>query len=334
MTTLFWTIGQFLICAALIFYAGSHLSRLGDTIADRSGLGGTFIGVLAMAAVTSLPELITGASSVVLFDVADIAAGDVIGSCMFNLLILAMLDLRHAEPLTTRIHQGHTLVAGFGIVQLGAAGLAIVAGARSPSFGWVGLSSLVFLGSYLVAMRMIYAFEQARMPDALEQVKDTLAQRLRRLHREIALFGFHALLLVGAAVYLPGIADRLAKVAGLEQSFVGTFFVAIATSLPEVVVTIAAARLGALDMAAGNLLGSNVINIAILGFDDLLYTKGPILRDLAADHLIGVLGAITMTATAIIGLTYRAQRKRFRMAWDSLAMVAVYVAAIVLVMLR
>ena len=82
---------QFAACAAVICYAGAKLSYYGDIIAEKTGLGRTWIGVVLMASVTSLPELITGVSSVALADVPDIAAGDVLGSCMFNILIIALL---------------------------------------------------------------------------------------------------------------------------------------------------------------------------------------------------------------------------------------------------
>lgn len=83
---------KFLICTSLIVYSGTKLSKYGDIIAEKTGIGGTLIGVALMASVTSLPELVTGISSVTYADVPDIAAGDVLGSCVFNMLILAFLD--------------------------------------------------------------------------------------------------------------------------------------------------------------------------------------------------------------------------------------------------
>jgi len=80
---------QFAACTAIILYSGTRLSLYGDVIAEKSGLGRTWIGVILMASVTSLPELVTGISSVAIYNLPNIAAGDVLGSCMFNLLILA-----------------------------------------------------------------------------------------------------------------------------------------------------------------------------------------------------------------------------------------------------
>lgn len=321
---------QFVACAGVILFAGARLSRYGDVIAEKTGLGGTWIGIVALAAVTSLPELITGASSILLFEAVDIAAGDVLGSCMFNLVIFALLDVRDGAPLSARIHQGHVLVAGFGILQLGLAILAIAAGPSAPAIGWFGVHSLAFVGVYLLAMRTIFTFERRRVAQLAEEMTGVIRYRDLTLRRALVLYGLNALVLVAAATALPALGQQLAAATGLGEGFVGTLFVAMATSLPEVVVTIAAARIGALDMAAGNLFGSNVFNIAVLGIDDLLHTRGPLLADLAPGHLIGAAAAASMSAVAIIGLTYRAQRKRFPLSLDTLAMVALYGLAIVL----
>ena len=89
-------IAQFAACSALIVWSGTRLSRYGDIIAEKTGLGGTWVGLILMATITSLPELVTGVSSVVIYDVPDIAAGDAIGSCRLNLIILSLLDVRDA----------------------------------------------------------------------------------------------------------------------------------------------------------------------------------------------------------------------------------------------
>lgn len=100
------------------------------------------------------------------------------------------------------------------------------------------------------------------------------------------------------------------------------------------VVSAAAVRIGAIDMAAANLFGSNLFNIAVLGVDDLLYRRGPILLDISQAHLVTLAAAITMTGIAIIGLTLRARHKRFRLSWDALALIAVYVLGLVLLASR
>jgi cation:H+ antiporter len=327
---LWWILVQFAACTAMILLAGVRLSRYGDVIAEKTGLGGTWVGIVGLATVTSLPELVTGASSILVFDVADIAAGDAIGSCMFNLVILALLDARNPVPLSARIHQGHVLSAGFGILQLGLASMAMLAAASVPSLGWVGLPSLVFIAVYLLAMRTIVTFERVRLSQLAEAISGEVRYRDITLRRAIALYSGAAAVLVAAATYLPGVGEQLAARTGLGESLVGSLFIAASTSLPEIVVSGAAARMGAMDMAAANLFGSNLFNVAVLGFDDLLYTRGVLLADVSSAHQVTASAAMTMTAVAIIGLTFRAGRKRYRLSWDSLAMLTIYVLAFLL----
>ncbi len=85
----------FIVCTSVIVYSGTRLSKYGDIIAEKTGLGRTWIGVVLMASVTSLPELVTGISSVTYAGVPDIAVGDVLGSCVFNMFIISFLDAMH-----------------------------------------------------------------------------------------------------------------------------------------------------------------------------------------------------------------------------------------------
>jgi cation:H+ antiporter len=331
MIAILQVVVPFVLASAVILFSGVRLARYGDVIATRTGLGGTWMGLVVMAAVTSLPELITGASAIVIVDVPEVAAGDAIGSCMFNLLILALLDFRHPGPLSASMHQGHVLAAGFGLVQLGLAALAVAAGPHAPAVGWVALHSLIFLLVYGFATQLIFSYERRRLLDLASEIGGGEARAGEMtLRAAITRYVAVATLLVAAAAYLPASAEQLAALTGMGQGFVGSLFVAAATSLPEIVVSIAAFRMGAIDMAAANLFGSNIFNIAVLGVDDLLYTRGALLAGISPVHLVSLLAALVMTAITVIGLTYRAQRKRFRLSWDSIAIVSVYVIGITL----
>jgi len=107
-------------------------------------------------------------------------------------------------------------------------------------------------------------------------------------------YALYAGIVVAAAVFLPMVAGRLAEETGLGESFVGSLFVAATTSLPEVVVTIVAVRMGAPDLALGNILGSNLFNVVILGLDEFWYTPGLILEDASPHKVFSVLGVLLM----------------------------------------
>lgn len=97
----------FLVCVILIVVAGVKLCHYGDVIADKTGLGGTWIGLVMVATVTSLPELATGIASVTVAAAPDIAVGDVFGSCVFNLVIIVILDLVHRGESVYKIGRAH-----------------------------------------------------------------------------------------------------------------------------------------------------------------------------------------------------------------------------------
>jgi cation:H+ antiporter len=326
---------QFAVVTGVIVFAGTNLSKYGDVIAEKTGMGRTWVGVILMASVTSLPELITGVSSVAIFDLPDIAVGDVFGSCMFNLLILAAMDaLSGPTPISAKAHQGHVLVASFGVLMLGIAAISLNAGRNLPAvIGWISPATFAFFLIYAIAMRMIFLFEKKRIVAFVQQKAEIARYDRISVKRAWINYAWNAILVVGAATYLPHLGDQIAEATGLGRTFVGSIFIALTTSLPELVVSISALRLDAIDLVFGNLLGSNLFNMAILALDDVLYCKAPLLTTAAPGHSVTANAAIAMTAIAVIGLTYRVSKKRFLFAWDSLAIVAVYLYAVTAVYL-
>jgi cation:H+ antiporter len=116
----------------------------------------------------------------------------------------------------------------------------------------------------------------------------------------------------------------------MGEGFVGTFLVAGSTSLPEVVVSLGAIRLGAVDLAVGNVLGSNLFNILILALDDVAYLPGAIYGAVAPFHLVSAVAVVTMNAILLVGLTYQAVHKRLVLSWDTWGILLVYFLAMIL----
>jgi cation:H+ antiporter len=130
------------------------------------------------------------------------------------------------------------------------------------------------------------------------------------------------------------VADGLATALGLSRTFVGTVLMAIVTTLPEMAVTLGALRLGALDMAIGNLLGSNLFNVMIIAVDDLFYLRGPLLEDAAPVHAGTAITALVMTGLVIVGLVMRPQGRVLRItSWVSVSLMAAYLINAALVFL-
>jgi cation:H+ antiporter len=316
----------FIICTAAIIYSGSRLSKYGDIIAEKTGLGRTWIGFIMLASITSLPELITGISAVTIINVPDIAVGDVLGSCVFNLLIYAALDIIYRpEPLSTRAHQGNTLSASFGILLLSFVAFSLVLEKQIFPLGWIGLYSLIITIMYFYAIRMVFFYEKRHV--SLYAKDRAIELRYKDITMKTALINYsiNGFVIVIAAVFLPKIGEGIALTTGLGETFVGNIFIALSTSLPEIVVSISALKMDAVDLAIGNLFGSNIFNLLILAIDDVFFIQGPILSFVDANHIISAISAITMTAIAIIGLTYRASKKPLFLAWDSMGIILIYI---------
>jgi cation:H+ antiporter len=308
-------------CAALILAAGTRLSRYGDVIARHTGLGGGWIGLVLIASVTSLPELVTGLSAVTIADVPDIAVGNALGACVLNLAMLVVLDAMHRrQSIYDLASQGHILGAAFGVVMFGLVAFDALAAPRlALASGRVSTSTPLVLALYAVAIRTIFRYERAAAVEdrgaeavAGPAAEPTLRQAARR-------YAAAAAVVIGAALWLPFVASGLAEAAGWTDSFVGTMLVALTTTLPELTVTVASVRLGALDMAIGNLVGSNLFNVAILGVEDLCYREGALLSAAASDHALSAVAAAVMSGALIIALVARPQARVLNLVgWTSM----------------
>lgn len=325
----------FIICAVIIFFAGKKLSHYGDMLANKTGLSKGWIGIILMASVTSLPELMVGISSVSIVESADLAVGDVLGSCAFNLGILAMLDafVPKRKPLLGLASPSHMLNTGLGILMLTLVGFAFFIPGGFTILPRISIMSIVFFIAYLLAVRIIYnneRYHQLQKNDLGHTLNQGMPEiKLKSIIIKYALF---ALLIILAALALPFFANHIAEQTGLGKSFVGTFMLAVSTSLPEIAVSIAAVRMGSIDMSVGNLLGSNIFNILILAIDDVFYRKGILLEDASDSHILSLLSTILMSAVVIIGLSYHAKGKRFWLAWDSLIIFLIYVVNLFLLL--
>ncbi|WP_295882363.1 sodium:calcium antiporter [uncultured Thiohalocapsa sp.] len=322
--TLVWT--QYGLCVLAIGIAGVKLTDYGDSIADKTGMGGSWVGLVLIATVTSLPELAAGITASTVALLPDIAAGDVYGSCVYNLVLLAVLDLfSRRGPILARVQRQHVMTAGFGILLISISGLALLAAEAGLSTlaGHLSWGTPVIVLVYAVAIRTLHGYREDVVEEFTEQEPDRYAER--SLKWVAKRYGIAAAVVVAAGVALPYVSEDLAVVMVWNQSFTGTLFTALSTSLPELVVTLAALRIGAVDMAAGNVLGSNMFNILVLAVDDLVYTQGSFYADISSTHLVSAFTAVAMTGIVITGIYFRPRIRVLGIgSWASLALITLF----------
>lgn len=310
----------FLLLGAMVFVIASRLARDADRIATATGLGRLWIGTLLLAGSTSLPELLTDVNAALL-DAPNIGVGDLLGSTMANLLILAVLDLVFPRRrILENVAVDHVLVATLALVLTAMAGIAITTGGFG-SVGHVGIETLAIAAAYVLGMRVVYRSSATQVPH--EQL--ALGENRRTLLRR-GLTGL-ALAAAGLLVTTPLLvvsAEAVALESGLSNTAVGTLLVGFTTSFPELAATITAVRMGALDLAVGNIFGSSAFNMAVLLPMDLAYQPGPVLASVSATHAISAQFAILALALGMLGILARAARRTAVMRVESIAILAAY----------
>lgn len=332
----------FLLTGAVVAAAGTVLARNGDVIAARTKLGGLWVGSLFLAVATSLPELATDIAAV-RFGAPDLAAGDLFGSSMANMLILALITLLPSgRELFAKATIDHALYASLAIMLTCIAAAVTLVQPRATVLN-VGLGSIVILVVYLVGARAIYRHtmiareatataEMTAGPEAVVSPEDALttAQQPPALWPAIVRFLIASLVVLIAAPQFANTANEIAAITGLGTTFVGTWLVGLATSLPELVTSIAAVRLGAYDLAVGNLFGSNTLNMTLFVILDAVH-HGPILADIEAAHAVSALVAIALMGMGLAALVLRAKGRWRLLEPSGGAMLLMYLGGLALV---
>lgn len=301
-TLIIW--GKFLFLLVLIYIFGTKASRTADVIAEKRGLARAFMGVVFIAMITSFPELFTGISAVTTVKSPDIAVGEILGSCIFNLLIIAIIELVFKKTelykLTGKINM---LPMGFSLILIAILTLGLSVKLKLSFFN-VGLFPLLIFIFYFIFMRIIYLEKNVGKKEAVYEKKN--------IKKESLIFIVCALVIIAVGWYLPIVGEELAAAMGWSHSFVGVIFLAFVTSFPELVVSIAAVRMGSVEMFIGNIAGSNLFNLAIIFFIDIFFLKGAVLGAVSANNISTGIIAVLMSFVIFFAVARQSSYKFFK----------------------
>ena len=330
---------EFMALAAVVALAGTFLARSADQIAEITRFGRLLIGSVLLAAATSLPELTVDLSAV-RQGMPDLAAGDLFGSSLMNLLILAVLDLAHRSGGKMLSHEAaaNALSATLSIALTALAGLAILTAPRlpGPALLGIGIWSWGILVAYLLGVRMIYLDQRVSAraaADAAEVAEPGGGGRPSvqpPLWNPVAVFSVAAIVLFLTGPRLAHAAGQLADLSGLGKTFVGTTLVALCTSLPELVASITALRMKAFDLVIGNVFGSNAFNMILFLPLDAVH-PGLLFADVSQSHALTSLAVILATAVAVLGQLYHVEKRWRIIEPDALLMLLILGGALFLV---
>ena len=327
---------QFGAIAVAILIAAQFMARSADVVAEKTGLGRSFVGVVMLATATSLPELGTGVSSIALVDSPDLAIGDAFGSNLFNLMIIGVADLYWRNgPLLTAVRPTSVTVGalGAGLILIAVGALYFHNATAAISTWYVSPLSVALVVGFLIAMMLVYRQDQSDQQAAEGDVKSGEDYADQSLKKSFGVYLVSAGVVVASAVLLAETGFEIAEVMDWEASFVGTQFLALSTSLPEIATAFAALRLNAPDLAITNVLGSNVFNMGfILLVDDLAYSGGVVWSAVSQVHIVAGLFAVLMPGVVILAAKWR-PRRRLATVWtpEGIVLVGCYIGANVLV---
>ena len=321
----------FFISVILVLYGGTQLTRSGDMIADKTGIGRAWIGLVIISFATTLPELTTSLSALFLVGEPDLAAGNCFGSMAFNLLIVIFIDLFGREKSFRReINRGLLLSGGLSIVLLSAIQCSMLIRRFFPTANvsvWnTDFTSFLIVITYLLTTRLIFNFEKKSVSS--KEMGVISRYKEDTLGKSFLLYGVSSLFVLAGGMLLAESSNHIAIITGIGQTFVGSTLVGIVTSLPEVVVGFSAVRLGAPEMVLGNVLGANLFNLIILALCDFVYRRGVLLASLDFTHSITILTAIMMTITLLVSQRYYPEKRIGRLSWGSISLITLYAIGI------
>lgn len=326
MLSLFLVFG---LLAVVVVVAATFLAGCADRIAEATGISRSLAGLVLLAVATSLPEFTVGWSAVWI-GAQDLAVGELLGSSLFNLLILSILDLLTSTRgrILSRAGAAHALSATAGVL-LTAVVLIVILLNWDWTFLRLGAGSFAILAAYLLSLRLVYFDQQFALREH-ETLPAPMPVPLRG-----AVIGYLA---AAAAIFLAApkmttTAEDIATITGLGHTFVGTVFVALVTSLPEAVTTLTAIRMGSVDMAVGNIFGSNAFNMVIVAGIDLA-SSNAVLANVSPSHAITATAVILVTSVAILGLLYRVEKRWWILEPDAVLMILLVLAALTVVYLQ
>jgi len=318
---------KFLVSASVIVVAGVRLTKYADILGDRLNIGKVWVGIVVLGLITSLPEAVSALTATLLLNAPDLAVGNLFGSNNFNPLLIVVMDLVYRQGSVTDqipLNKSHLYSAGFSIC------LSLIVMAEiyfrtyypMPNVGGLSVGTLLIFVVYISGMRKL-----AVMGDNVEAVvQDPNEEKHRVTMGSVYLnLAMCAVLVVVSAIWLANICNTIAEVTGLGGTFVGSIFLALVTSLPEMVVSISALKLGQFDLAIGNIFGSNMTNTFIVFLTDLFYRGKLLLGVVSQAHLVTIGLSVILSAILIVGLKTKNKKTLFCLGWDSIVLLTLFI---------
>lgn len=330
-----WAIALFSACALVIGVIGTRLTHVVDDLADRTGLGEAIAGALLLGATTSLAGSVLSVAAS-LEGQAELAVSNAVGGIAVQTLFLTVADmflrrvnLEHAAASIGNMMQGSLLVCMLGLILVGAFSSEWTLWSIHP------ITPILLVG-YIYGLRIVDVaqaapmWQPARTRETREDIPDEEAKQRSLIILWVA-FAVMAMILGISGWLLQRSATVIAEQTGLGQVAVGVLLTSVTTSLPELVTSVAAVRRGALTLAVGGIIGGNAYDTLFTAMSDIAYREGSIYHAISDKTLLWVAISLVMTGVLLMGLIRREKHGPGRIGFESVAIIGLYLAGIVMV---
>lgn len=320
----------FAACAAGVWIAGTQLTMCMDEIAERKRLAKGLVGLIFLAAATSLPEIVTTLNAA-LQENANLVLGNMYGGIALQTAILAIVDgLFVSAALTSYPRKPTNALEASLLILLLSLVLALTTFGEPLAIAHVGAGTIVLAAAYGASIYLLRNYDENTdwLPVDLPQERTDIGPSNGRakfsMHRLYIASGVWCLAILGFGTLIVWLSEAIAAQTGLGDNFVGATLLAGSTSLPELSTTITAVRLGAYTMAISNIFGSNLIMVVLLLPADIAYRPGPILAQAGPSAQFAIVAGILVTAVYVVGLLVRRKPRVARLGVDSALVLALY----------
>lgn len=313
-----------------MWIAGVRLTRALDALAIKTGMGEAFVGMLLLGGITSLPELanvITASSR----GAPELALNNVLGSAAINIVLLAVADAAIGRKAVTSVvaSPATMMMTTLCILVLSVVALAVAVGdVDLAGLGlWPAAICALSVGAFFLAST--YGERAQWKVEATDQAgDDEEAQPAAGLRTLIVTSAVAGTVIFGAGYALSVLGDTLAEQTGLGTGLVGFLLIGVATSTPELSSITTALRLQRYEMAFGQVLGTNFVNLMLFLVADLTYREGSVINALGPFEIVSALLGVLLIGVFQVGLLERRDRTVFKMGYDSLVVMVLFAGGV------
>jgi cation:H+ antiporter len=327
-------VAAFVMVAAVIGWFGIKMTETARDLAHNTGLGEAFVGALFIGASTSLSGITTSVTAAAA-GYAELAVSNGLGGIAAQTAFLALADIayRRANLEHAAASAENLFMSAFVLTLLGIHALAL--SVPNMSIFAIHPATIILVITYAFGVHLLTQIHD--MPMWLpKRTKDTPREPVDRKHQRRHLstlwlrFAGYASIVALAGWSLAQLAIPLGEKSGLSNGVVGGVFTAVSTSIPELVVAITAVRLGALNLAVGDIIGGNAFDTLFVAASDVAYREGPIYAAISSPEQFWLSNSMVMTGVLLMGLIYRQRHGPGNIGLESVVLLVLYFGGLII----